>query len=187
MESLPGSPSPRQRVSDAEREQVVRHISQAYADGRLTLDEFNDRSTAAYQSTFDDELRALLHDLPGALDVVPARPETVELRQRSGVIRRKGDWVVPRRLKVSSEAGSVRLDLTEATIPHPVVDIEVSMRSGSVLITLPRGASADLDGLTSDYGAVRSRVPERAEPGALHVRISGHITYGSVKVRHGRR
>ena len=38
------------RASDREREDVVDVLREAYTDGRLTLDEFEERTSAAYAS-----------------------------------------------------------------------------------------------------------------------------------------
>lgn len=165
----------------------MRHLNQAYAEGRLSLEEFDDRSSAAYRATFDDELRALLHDLPDAQHAVAAPVDTVELRTDSATIKRTGDWAVPRRLRVTSASGTVRLDFTEARVPFPVVDVELTVDSGTTVIILPRGGTADLDGVRTDHGTIRSRVPARPEPGVLHVRVSGYTMCGTIKVRQGRR
>ncbi len=52
------------RASDKERESVVDVLRDAYTEGRLTLDEFEDRTTAAYASRTWDDLRELTGDLP---------------------------------------------------------------------------------------------------------------------------
>ena len=52
------------RASDKERESVVDVLRDAYADGRLTLDEFEERTSAAYAAKTWTELRELTADLP---------------------------------------------------------------------------------------------------------------------------
>jgi Domain of unknown function (DUF1707) len=52
------------RASDAERESVVTALRDAYTEGRLTLDEFTDRTAAAYEGRTWDDLRGLTTDLP---------------------------------------------------------------------------------------------------------------------------
>ncbi len=52
------------RASDKERESVVDVLRDAYTDGRLTLEEFDDRTSAAYASTTWADLRELTMDLP---------------------------------------------------------------------------------------------------------------------------
>jgi len=52
------------RASDKERESVVDVLRDAYTDGRLTLEEFDDRTSAAYASKTWADLRELTTDLP---------------------------------------------------------------------------------------------------------------------------
>jgi hypothetical protein len=54
------------RASDAERESVVDVLRDAYTDGRLTLEEFEERTSAAYAAKTWTELRELTADLPAA-------------------------------------------------------------------------------------------------------------------------
>ena len=62
-------PQPWIRVSDADREAVVAHLSAAAGEGRLTLNEFGERARRAYASRTAGELAMLVQDLP-------ARPST---------------------------------------------------------------------------------------------------------------
>jgi hypothetical protein len=52
------------RASDLDREVVVTALRDAYTAGRLTLEEFDERVTAAYTSRTWGELRKLTEDLP---------------------------------------------------------------------------------------------------------------------------
>jgi uncharacterized protein DUF1707 len=52
------------RASDKERESVVDVLRDAYTDGRLTLEEFEERTSAAYASKTWTDLRELTGDLP---------------------------------------------------------------------------------------------------------------------------
>ena len=52
------------RASDSDRESVVEILRQAYTDGRLDLNEFDERTTAAYAGKTWADLRQLTSDLP---------------------------------------------------------------------------------------------------------------------------
>jgi Domain of unknown function (DUF1707) len=52
------------RASDGERQGVVDVLRDAYTDGRLTLDEFEERMSAAYAARTWTDLRQLTADLP---------------------------------------------------------------------------------------------------------------------------
>lgn len=68
------------RASDGDRENVVAILREAYVAGRLSLAEFDERTSAAFASRTWGELRALTSDLPTkpSLSVpapVPARQD----------------------------------------------------------------------------------------------------------------
>lgn len=72
-EPEPDRDLPSLRASDSEREATVRILERSFAEGRLTVTEFDDRAARAYAARFRDELDALTIDLsvarphPGSL------------------------------------------------------------------------------------------------------------------------
>jgi hypothetical protein len=52
------------RASDSDREQAVEVLRGQHAEGRLTLEEFDERMSAAYAAKTWTDLRALTKDLP---------------------------------------------------------------------------------------------------------------------------
>jgi uncharacterized protein DUF1707 len=65
------------RVSDTERDQAVAELSEHYQAGRLTLEEFDDRSSLALQARTGSDLVALFADLPTTVmpaAMLPATP-----------------------------------------------------------------------------------------------------------------
>ena len=52
------------RVADSERDAVVAQLREHAAQGRLSLEEFDERVAAALQAVTRGDLRAVLHDLP---------------------------------------------------------------------------------------------------------------------------
>ena len=67
-------PPPRLRASDADREAVVQALLDAIARGLLTLQEGDERVTAAYAARFQDELPGLTADLPPTPASAPVAP-----------------------------------------------------------------------------------------------------------------
>jgi hypothetical protein len=55
---------PGMRASDADRERTVATLQREVGTGRLTLDEFSERTAIAYHSRTLGELAALTRDLP---------------------------------------------------------------------------------------------------------------------------
>src|SRR5215471_18957325 len=76
-EGLPMASDHMIRASDQDRDVVVTTLRDAYTAGRLTLEEFDERTTAAYASRTWGELRKLTEDLPAQPVLgsdVPGRP-----------------------------------------------------------------------------------------------------------------
>lgn len=67
-----------QRASDAERQAVVEQLRLNCAEGRLTMDEFGERTSRALGASTGGELRHLLADLP----IVVAPPSAEERADR---------------------------------------------------------------------------------------------------------
>jgi hypothetical protein len=62
------------RASDAERDEAAAILRDAYAEGRLTRAELDDRIEAAYAARTRADLSGLISDLPGAIREQQARP-----------------------------------------------------------------------------------------------------------------
>ncbi|WP_300013459.1 DUF1707 domain-containing protein [Pseudonocardia sp.] len=181
------------RISDADRERAAARLNQAMSEGRITLAELEERLTAVYAARYEADLRPPLADLPGP-DVVsplavaatapstPAGPPVV-LKAGMSTIKRTGDWDVPARLRLQSSMGTIVLDFCDATIPHPVVEIEVDAGAGTVRLLVPDDATANVDDVVSGMGTVKSKVPSRPRPGAPHFVVHGRTGMGSVTVR----
>lgn len=60
-------------VSDAERQRVIDDLRQHTADGRLTLDEFEDRVEEAFQARTGGDLRTVTRELPSLHPATPSR------------------------------------------------------------------------------------------------------------------
>jgi len=60
------------RASDSDREHAVEALRDQYAEGRLTLEEFDERTSAAYAAKTWTDLRELTSDLPVRLSFAPA-------------------------------------------------------------------------------------------------------------------
>jgi hypothetical protein len=79
-------PSGDLRVSDADRDRALHELSEAVKAGRLTADEFGERSGEALTARTGKELTALLADLP--LDeVIAARAAAEERAHRARTTR----------------------------------------------------------------------------------------------------
>src|SRR4051794_18462524 len=96
------------RVSDAERHRVAEILREAAGEGRIDLDELDERLEATYAARTYADLVPLTADLPAHRDQAapvaspvvvagPARESHVAIM--SG-LDRKGQWVVPKRMSI---------------------------------------------------------------------------------------
>ena len=175
-------PELRVRVSDDDRDRTVWRLQQAFVEGRLSPDEMDERLERALMARSQGDLVTAITDLPGARG-----DEVVELRSTGGRITRAGDWQVPRLLRIESQYGGVRLDLSQAVIEHRRIEIELHLEYGSATIILPPGTTVDANGTQTTWGRVTVRPARRTGPERLHVRIAGELGYGHLRIRHPRR
>jgi Domain of unknown function (DUF1707) len=73
VEYAPAMPEPALRASDDDRDSVLRALERHTAVGRLSLEEFDQRSSAALAAVTLDDLTGLTADLPELPDE-PVRP-----------------------------------------------------------------------------------------------------------------
>jgi hypothetical protein len=176
------------RMSDADRERVVERLHTAVGEGRLTLEEFDERVASVLAARTFGEVQPYLADLPVAASLRPPR-QYAELRNTASTLKRKGAWEVPRQIKVANKAGTVKLDFTSAIVSHPVVEIDVDVYAGSTILVLPPGATADAEDVEMVAGSLRVRdVPNGPRAGGgPHFMVRGKHRAGSLIIRYQRR
>jgi hypothetical protein len=64
------------RIGDADREAAATTLREHYAQGRLTLEEFNQRLDAVFASTTQSQLNHITRDLPHVPSPAPSLPVT---------------------------------------------------------------------------------------------------------------
>ena len=70
----------RLRASTADRDRTIEVLKASFVEGRLTRDEFDLRLGQAFVSRFFAELMALIADLRGPFQRLPAHPVAPRLR-----------------------------------------------------------------------------------------------------------
>jgi hypothetical protein len=188
-------PSRKLRISNADREQALQHLQEAMAQGMISADELAERSDRALNAKTREDIDPLVADLPhatvaypgGALPTPIAANDVMDLGATLGSTSRKGYWVVPRKLRVRSRLGSTELDFTEAQIDHPVVDVEIDVKGGSVEMRLPEGASASMDDVHVTAGSIEDHRKYREPMGRPHFNVTGTLSWGSLEIRGPRR
>jgi hypothetical protein len=187
--SGPRANLPQVRVSDTEREAVVTRLNDATGEGRLTLEEFTERVSAALAARTQGDLDVLVTDLPVHAMGAVARPASypspspgprISQITPIGSVKRSGRWRLDRDMEIGTVVGSVKLDLRQADIASAVVDMHVRATVGSVKIWIPQGIAVDVDG-TSVLGS-RTIADSAIIPGAPLLRLHIDTVVGSVKV-----
>src|SRR5215469_9849434 len=99
------------RASDADRERVANVLREAAGDGRLTMEELDERLDAVYAAKTYAELEPITHDLPTAATAAAPAPAPASASDPHriggeptshaavailGGFSRKGEWVVPK-------------------------------------------------------------------------------------------
>jgi Domain of unknown function (DUF1707) len=144
--------SPETRASDQERDAVLQHVQQAFAEGRLDDGEFDERMRAALSARTHGELDVLLTDLP-AVTTPPGAPAPVHgpgpgklAIAWKGSVRRAGRWRVPDRYTTVVYKGGGVLDLRVAELSGPVTTIRAVAYKSKVTILVPPGVRTEITG-----------------------------------------
>ncbi|GFG74845.1 DUF1707 SHOCT-like domain-containing protein [Mycobacterium botniense] len=179
------------RAADTDRIQVAQLLTDAAAQGRLQLSEYEDRLTKAYAATTYEELDRLQADLPG-VTVSPRRggvckpaPSTL-LLAIMGAFERRGRWNVPHKLTTLALWGGGVIDLRYADFTSTEVEIHAYSIMGGQTILLPPEINVEIHG-HGVMGGFDHRVPGKGTPGAPTVKIRGFSLWGDVGIKRKKR
>ncbi|NIH82531.1 hypothetical protein FHX46_005061 [Amycolatopsis viridis] len=198
----PASPEhPPMRASDADRERVAQILHAALAEGRITVQELEERLDTVYAAKTLAELGPPVADLPGvsAGAVQPATPRTPALDDRIGGVPgskmsvaimsgadRKGAWTVPAEHNSFAFWGGVELDLRAARFAERHSTITAVAIMGGIDIVVPDDVIVDVNGIgfmgafeSQDRAGASTQPPP---PGAPVVKVTGLAFWGAVTV-----
>lgn len=194
------------RASDADRERVAEILREALAEGRLDMEEFNERVDAAYRSRTYGELEPLTRDLPtaavpavslakGALDDDPASTEIdwsrrvdpgAEPTSRGAFafwsgFSRKGGWTVGRVFTSFAMWGGGEIDLREAHFADRDVTIRCFAVMGGIGVIVPPDLNVTVRGF-GFMGGFGDDATGAGTPGSPRVTVTGFALMGGVGV-----
>jgi hypothetical protein len=169
------------RASDADRDQIIEALAAASAEGRLSLEEYSQRSEAALVARTHGELAGLTADLP-APRYSDAAPVPAEITAVLGNESRKGPWVVPAHLTVRSVLGDCHLEMQQAVIRQHVTTIDARVRFGAMTIFVPDGIDVRLTG-RAVLSAKSSELRGEPRHGAPVIVVNCDVFCGAVTVR----
>jgi hypothetical protein len=193
------TPDPSQlRISDQDRHQVAEVLREAAGEGRIDLDELDQRLDATYAARTYADLVPITLDLPSAATThLPARPAAsspspvvpgpTEERHVAilGGLERKGVWVVPQHLTVNAFMGGADLDLREAQFAAREVTLTINAIMGGADIKVNPHTHVIMEGvgiLGGYSGPDDDDVPAELDANSPVVRIKGFALMGGVNV-----
>jgi hypothetical protein len=198
--SDPSAPLPELRASDSERDNAAETIRGAAAEGRLTLEELEDRLGSVYAAQTRAQLELLIADVdPGALTraapgAAAASPRVKEgpggtrwLISIMGGHDRQGHWRVGRQLTVLNVMGGSDLDFNDAEFAEPIVRITVVSIMGGSEIHVPEGVGVHVNSIPIMGGNEIKLGNDQPPPGApqMHLRLISIM--GGNSVQRGRK
>jgi len=178
---VPATPSqpPALRASEAEREQVVNVLREAAGDGRLDVDELDERLRLAYAAQTRAELGLLIADVTVS-PVAVASSHRITVREGPSCTRmlvsimggndRSGCWRLARTCTVVNVMAGSELDLNQVELSGPLTTLNVLSVMGGSEIRVPDG--------------VEIRVSKLALMGGNDVRLGDHAVPPGGRVIH---
>ncbi|GAA0380693.1 hypothetical protein Acor_02300 [Acrocarpospora corrugata] len=175
------------RASDADREAMSERLRVAAGEGRITLDELDDRLEGVYAAKTYAELDALVVDLPQNRSAAPDGKPLV-LETRSGSIKQVGRWVVPERITAKVTMGNITIDFTEAECRHREVRLDGTCGSGRIIVIVPRDWIAVVDGVVTGTGHVINKAGGTADMDVVTtLLVTGKVGMGRIRIRYSAR
>jgi DUF1707 SHOCT-like domain len=192
---MPEAPHPDVRASDAERERTADQLRHAAGEGRLTVDELDERLGAAYAARTRGELERLVADVAapvvtGDAGVTVRRDGdegTRHLISIMGGTDRKGWWRVGRRCLSVNVMGGSDLDLNDAELADDVVELTVVSVMGGADIHVPDGLNVEVSDFAFMGGNDVVLGNPRPTPGGPTLRLKLISVMGGTDVRRGRK
>jgi hypothetical protein len=175
------------RAADTDRIQVAQLLTDAAAQGRLQMSDYEDRLTRAYAAQTYDELDRLRSDLLGS-SVSPQRggackpAPSMLLVAIMSAFERRGRWNVPEKLTTFALWGGGVIDLRYADFTSPEVEIHATSIMGGQTILLPPEVNVEITG-HGVMGGFDHGVAGQGTPGAPTVRIHGFALWGGVGIK----
>lgn len=189
----PRDPS-QMRVSDAERHVVAELLRTAAGEGRLDLDELDERLEATYAAKTYADLVPITADLPKQGTVQPVAAASTPVARGPAYAssfafmsetRRSGAWEAGPTHNAVALMGSVVLDYREAQLTAREVVVTASAVMGSVEVLVSSRAQVVVEGLgiMGDFSESRSKVAAEVGPGSPVIRVRGVALMGAVNVK----
>lgn len=186
----------RMRISDADRHQVSEILREAAAEGRLELDELDERLEATYAARTYADLVPITADLPvpGVRRTPAAHPAAQQssvpaVRYDSSVavvsgVDRKGVWEIGATHSAFTLMGGATIDLREAVFASPEVVITANTLMGGIDVIVNARTKVVVEGMgiMGTFEQARDKVEPELDAHSPTVRVRGAAVMGAVTV-----
>ena len=187
------SQPPDLRISDADRERVAERLRDAAGEGRLTMEELDERLDGAYAARTGTDLAPLIADLPA-----PGPGATGPEHRGVGRTRRwivaimggghlRGRWLAGRKLTSIAIMGGGEIDLRNAVLTEGELHITIFALMGGVDVVVPPGVDVETSGFALMGGNDTHVPPQDLSPGARRVHVRAISIMGGSDVKMKRR
>jgi hypothetical protein len=198
----PSDERPRLRASDAERERTAETLRDAMGEGRLSVEELEERLRAAYTAPTVRELELLISDVTppaaaGGTVVSSARAGGLSVREGPGGDRwvvsimsgheRRGRWRIAGRCTVLNIMGGSEIDLNDVELSESVTELNVYSVLGGGEVRVPDGVSVEVSNVAIMAGNDVRLGDEVVAPGGPVIRIRLVSIWGGCGVVRGRK
>ncbi|WP_433467752.1 DUF1707 SHOCT-like domain-containing protein [Spirillospora sp. CA-128828] len=173
--------APALRASDSDRDEMLVRLHTAFAEGRLSETELDERIDLVLAARTHGELDAVAADLPsgraapGSAGHGPAGRFQVAYK---GSVKRAGRWRPPERFTTVVYKGTGLLDLRDAELDGQVTTLWVLAYKSTVQIIMPPGVRVETGGV-----GVSAEVYGDRAPGAPVLHIRGYAYKGAIEVK----
>jgi hypothetical protein len=188
-------PLPELRASDEDRERTAETLRRAAGEGRLTMDELEERLHSTYEARTHRDLEGLTRDVVLTGDARSTR--RVPVRRGDGGAHwlisvmsgrdRKGRWRVGRRCNVINIMGGSDLDLNDAELADDYVELTVFSLMGGADIRVPDGLNVEVSEFAFMGGNSVRLGDELPDPGGPVLRLRLLSIMGGTDVKRGRK
>jgi len=136
------------RASDEDRDRTISDLREHTVAGRLTLEEFSERTERVYSARTHGELERVRLDLPTPTAAAAGRrsPKRVTFAI-FGNTQRTGRWRLPRRGFAFVLLGDADIDLRQAELRSDIASITAFVLFGNVDVYVPEGVDVDFGGV----------------------------------------
>jgi hypothetical protein len=175
------------RVSDADRDSVVRELGEHASVGRLTLAELEERSGKALEAKTRRELDSLTSDLPGAGNA-GSQPEAKRRRGVRWLVSILGSATYRARSSAVGTINSIailgggEIDLRNAEIEGGRLTINTFAVLGGADIFVPDSIEVDAAGIFILAGVDEHGTARAPRPGAPTVKLRGFAVIGAANL-----